>query len=301
MVEQKALKSVKKYICENCDGQWSRKADSERHLSTRKHKMIVNGSNLATKSEKKYFCECGKSYTHDSGYYRHKKTCTFISAEKESNNDNGNGGIDKEILLQVIQNQNNLQNLVVKEIIPKIGNNNNNTNCNNTTNKFNMNIFLNETCKDAMPLMDFINNLKLSVEDLDNTGKEGLVKGLTDIITKGLNDLDVTKRPIHCSDIKRETLYIKDEDKWIKDDKDKSMVSHAIRKVKRDADRFFPKWLEQHPNCWDQESPYHEQYMTMVTNRFGKGEENFQEKNTKKVIKNIAKEVIVDKENIENE
>ena len=160
-----------------------------------------------------------------------------------------------------------------------------------------MNIFLNETCKDAIPLVEFISNLKLTVEDLDNTGKEGLVKGLTDIITKGLNELDITKRPIHCSDIKRETLYIKEEDKWIKDDKNKTIVADAIGKVKREADSFFPQWLEEHPLCWKRDSPYHEQYMTMVTNRFGKGDENFVEKNTKKVIKNIAKEVIVDKEN----
>ena len=164
-----------------------------------------------------------------------------------------------------------------------------------------MNIFLNETCKDAIPLVEFISNLKLTVEDLDNTGKEGLVKGLTDIITKGLNELDITKRPIHCSDIKRETLYIKEEDKWIKDDKDKTIVADAIGKVKREADSFFPKWLEEHPLCWKRDSPYHEQYMTMVTNRFGKGDENFVEKNTKKVIKNIAKEVIVDKDTNEIE
>ena len=309
MASEKSQKVAKKYHCESCDYICCRKNDYDKHLSTRKHKMLVNTSTTSQKTANNFKCICGKSYKHDSSYYKHKKTCTFINEE----NGNNNGGIDKEILLQVIQNQNNLQNIVMEQgkqhndfakkiiddVIPKIGNNNNNTNT-NCNNKFNMNFFLNETCKDAMPLLEFINNLKLSVEDLDNTGKEGLVKGLTDIITKGLNELDITKRPIHCSDIKRETLYIKDEDKWIKDDKDKSMVSHAIRKVKRDADKFFPKWLEQHPNCWEQESPYHEQYMTMVTNRFGKGEENFQEKNTKKVIKNIAKEVIVDKENNEN-
>ena len=147
-------------------------------------------------------------------------------------------------------------------------------------------------------ILEFINNLKLSVEDLDNTGKEGLINGITNIITKGLNELDVTKRPIHCSDIKRETLYIKDDDKWVKDDKDKTIVTDAIGKVKREADNFFPQWLQEHPNCWEQDSPYHEQYMIMVRNRFGGGDDDiFIEKNTKKVIKNIAKEVIVDKEN----
>ena len=297
MASEKMPKNAEKYYCELCDFGCSKKSNFDKHLSTRKHKMLVNTSTTSQKTANNFKCICGKSYKHDSSYYKHKKTCTFINEEAENNN-GGNCGVNNEKLVEKLLEDNAEMRSLIKEIIPKIGNNNNNTNtnCHNTTNKFNMQIFLNETCKDAMPLVEFINNLKLSVEDLDNTGKEGIVKGLTDIITKGLNELDVTKRPIHCSDIKRETLYIKDEDKWIKDDKDKSMVSHAIRKVKRDADRFFPKWLEQHPNCWEQESPYHEQYMTMVTNRFGKGEENFQEKNTKKVIKNIAKEVIVDKD-----
>ena len=297
MLTEKSSKVVKKFHCETCDYNCCRKYDFDKHLSTRKHKMLINANISIPESDKIHFCECGKSYKQMPSLSRHKKTCTFINEETENNN-----GVNNEKLVEKLLEDNAEMRSLIKEIIPKIGNStnnsNNNTNCNN---KFNMNFFLNETCKDAMPLLEFINNLKLSVEDLDNTGKEGLVKGLTDIITKGLNELDITKRPIHCSDIKRETLYIKDEDKWIKDDKDKSMVSHAIRKVKRDADKFFPKWLEQHPNCWEQESPHHEQYMTMVTNRFGKGEENFQEKNTKKVIKNIAKEVIVDKENNEND
>jgi len=319
MVVKKIEKIEKKFYCEKCDYKCSYLSDWNKHLSTRKHKMVVNGSKLSKKNEKKYFCECGKSYSHDSGYYRHKKTCSFINEEKESNN-NVENGVTTEMfmgqqqmvmeLMKVVVKQGEKQNdfqkqhtEMMKEIIPKIGNttNNTNTNCNNTTNnttnKFNMNIFLNEQCKDAIPLVEFINNLKLTVEDLDNTGKDGIVKGLTDIITKGLNELDVTKRPIHCSDIKRETLYIKDEDKWVKDDKDKTMVTDAISKVKNEANNFFPKWLDEHPNCWKEDSPYHGQYMTMVTNRFGKGDENFHENNTKQVIKNIVKEVVVDKGN----
>ena len=248
MVIEKSQKVAKKFYCETCDYNCCRKYDFDKHLSTRKHKMLINANISIPESDKIHFCECGKSYKQMPSLSRHKKTCTFINEETENNN-----GVNNEKLVEKLLEDNAEMRSLIKEIIPKIGNTtNNNTNCNN---KFNMNFFLNETCKDAMPLLEFINNLKLSVEDLDNTGKEGLVKGLTDIITKGLNELDITKRPIHCSDIKRETLYIKDEDKWIKDDKDKSMVSHAIRKVKRDADRFFPKWLEQHPNCWEQESP----------------------------------------------
>ena len=300
MLAEKMPKNAEKYYCELCHFGCSKKSNYDKHLSTRKHKMLVNASITSQKTPKNFKCICGKSYKHDSSYYKHKKTCTFINEEKETNN-SGNIGVNNEKLVEKLLEDNAEMRSLIKEIIPKIGNTTNNTNCHNTTNKFNMNIFLNETCKDAMPLVEFINNLKLTVEDLDNTGKEGLVKGLTDIITKGLNELDITKRPIHCSDIKRETLYIKNEDKWIKDDKDKTIVADAIGKVKREADSFFPQWLEEHPLCWKRDSPYHEQYMTMVTNRFGKGDENFVEKNTKRVIKNIAKEVIVDKDTNEIE
>ena len=308
MVTKKSQKVAKNYYCEKCDYSCSRKNDYEKHLSTRKHKMVTNGYKNDNKKFMEFTCECGNSYKHRQGLSRHRKMCSFINENKDENEN----VIDKEMFMKLMnvviqqgqqvgnlqQQHNEFQHKLMDEIIPKIGNNNNNTNTNshNTTNKFNMQFFLNEQCKDAMPLMEFVSNLKLTVEDLDNTGKEGIVKGLTDIITKGLNELDVTKRPIHCSDIKRETLYIKDEDKWIKDDKDKTIVTDAISKVKQEANNFFPKWLEEHPNCWKEDSPYHEQYMTMVTNRFGKGEENFHENNTKQVIKNIAKEVIVDKD-----
>ena len=303
-------KNAEKYYCEKCDFGCSKKSNFDKHLSTRKHKILTNTykKNIENMNEKLFICDCGNSYKHRQSLWKHQQKCTFINDEKESNNNGVTPEMFMELMKVVVkqgeqqvnmqQQQNDFQNKLVEEIIPKIGNTTNNTNCHNTTNnKFNMNIFLNETCKDAMPLVEFINNLKLSVEDLDNTGKEGLVTGITNIITKGLNELDITKRPIHCSDIKRETLYIKEDDKWVKDDNDKTIVSDAIGQVKREADNFFPQWLEEHPNCWEQDNPYHEQYMIMVRNRFGGGDDDiFIEKNTKKVIKNIAKEVIVDKD-----
>ena len=315
MTDKKMPKNAEKYYCEKCDFGCSKKSNFDKHLSTRKHKILTNTykKNIENMNEKLFICDCGNSYKHRQSLWKHQQKCTFINDEKESNNNGVTPEMFMELMKVVVkqgeqqvnmqQQQNDFQNKLVEEIIPKIGNTTNNTNCHNTTNnKFNMNIFLNETCKDAMPLVEFINNLKLSVEDLDNTGKEGLVNGITNIITKGLNELDITKRPIHCSDIKRETLYIKDDDKWVKDDKDKTIVTDAIGVVKREADNFFPQWLEEHPNCWEQDSPYHEQYMIMVRNRFGGGDDDiFIEKNSKKVIKNIAKEVIVDKENNEIE
>ena len=207
-----------------------------------------------------------------------------------------------QIINPLVSSHNDLQNLVVNEIIPKIGNTNCNNTMNNTTNnttnnnKFNMNIYLNEKCKDAMTLSDFIDNLKISDEDFETTRTEGIISGLTDIFTKELRNLDVRKLPIHCSDIRRETFYIKEENEWVKDDGKKSILSRAIDKAKGKANKFLPVWIDDHQNCWKSESPYHTEWMNVITMRFGDGDPRFNEKNTKKIIKNIANEVLIDKE-----
>ena len=327
--------SSKNFDCELCDYTTSRKSQYDRHLSTRKHKMIVNDSKMIVeKFQTDFNCICGKSYKHDSNYYRHKKSCEFVEEKEEKtitqntqNTQNG-GGVDKEFFGQImntvttqimntvttqiinplvsshndmVKTQNDLQNLVVNEIIPKIGNtmtnsNNNSHNNNTTNNKFNMNIYLNEKCKDAMTLSDFIDNLQISDEDFETTRTEGIISGLTDIFTKELRNLDVRKLPIHCSDIKRETFYIKEENEWVKDDGKKSILSRAIDKAKGMANKFLPVWIDDHQNCWKSESPYHTEWMNVITMRFGDGDPKFNEKNTKKIIKNIANEVLIDKE-----
>jgi len=159
-----------------------------------------------------------------------------------------------------------------------------------------MKIYLNEKCKDAMTLTDFIDNLKISDADFETTRTEGIVSGLTDIFTNELRELDVRKLPIHCSDIRRETFYIKEEDEWVKDDCKKSILSRAIDKAKGKANKFLPAWIDDHPNCWKSDSPYHLEWMNVVTIRFGNGDPKFNEKNTKKILKNLATEVLIDKE-----
>ena len=333
MIVEKSSKVVKKFYCEVCDYECCRKYDFDKHLSTRKHKMIVNDSKMIVeKSSTEYDCVCGKNYKHSSNYYRHKKNCTFIE-EKEENtivqNTQNSGGVDKEFYGQIIdkiinplvnchndmikkqddmvKTQNDLTNIVVTqqqqmiEIIPKIGNtmtssNNNSHNNNSNNNNFNMKIYLNEKCKDAMTLTDFIDNLKISDADFETTRTEGIVSGLTDIFTNELRELDVRKLPIHCSDIRRETFYIKEEDEWVKDDCKKSILSRAIDKAKGKANKFLPAWIDDHPNCWKSDSPYHLEWMNVVTIRFGDGDPKFNEKNTKKILKNIAAEVLIDKE-----
>ena len=313
MLTEKTSKNIKKFYCETCDFECCKKGDYTRHLSTRKHKMLINANNANIKVCKEYACVCGKSYNQLPSLSRHKKTCTFVEEKTISQNSGGTdntelvtqlmNSVATQIINPLVSSHNDLQNLVVNEIIPKIGNTNTNTmtNCNNTmnnttNNKFNMNIYLNEKCKDAMTLSDFIDNLQISDEDFETTRTEGIISGLTDIFTKELRNLDVRKLPIHCSDIKRETFYIKEENEWVKDDGKKSILSRAIDKAKGMANKFLPVWIDDHQNCWKSESPYHTEWMNVITMRFGDGDPKFNEKNTKKIIKNIANEVLIDKE-----
>ena len=305
MAIKKSPKVAKMFTCEICDYICSKKSDYTKHLSTGKHKRLTNTAKiLPEKTPNEYDCVCGKSYKHRQSYFNHKKSCEFVEEkekeEEEKTIAQNSGGIDKELVMLLVKNQNDLQNLVVNEIIPKIGNTNTMTNSHNNTtnnnNKFNMNIYLNEKCKDAMTLSDFIDNLKISDEDFETTRTEGIISGLTDIFTKELRNLDVRKLPIHCSDIRRETFYIKEENEWVKDDGKKSILSRAIDKAKGMANKFLPVWIDDHQNCWKSESPYHTEWMNVITMRFGDGDPKFNEKNTKKIIKNIANEVLIDKE-----
>ena len=321
MLTNELRKVAKIFRCETCEYVTSRKSSYDKHLLAGKHKMLTNANEMLMKScGKSYDCICGKSYNQLPSLSRHKKICTFVEEKEEKTIVQNSGEANTELVVQLmntvttqiinplvsshndmVKNQNNLQNLVVNEIIPKIGNTNTMTNShnnNNTTNnnKFNMNIYLNEKCKDAMTLSDFIDNLQISDEDFETTRTEGIICGLTDIFTKELRNLDVRKLPIHCSDIKRETFYIKEENEWVKDDGKKSILSRAIDKAKGKANKFLPVWIDDHQNCWKSESPYHTEWMNVITMRFGDGDPKFNEKNTKKIIKNIANEVLIDKE-----
>jgi len=295
MLTEKTSKNIKKFECEICDFVCCKKGDYTRHVSTGKHKMLINANKKTSKSATVYECECGKGYNQISSLSRHKKVCKYVEEKKTTGQKDG--GENNEVVIHLMNNV--IAPLVkqVNDIIPMIGNNNNNTN-NNTTNnnKFNLNIYLNDKCKDAISLVDFIENLKITDKEFDTTRTEGIVSGLTDIFTKELRNLDVRQLPIHCSDLKRETFYIKEEDAWIKDDSEKTILSKAICKAKDKANMFLPKWLEEHPLCWKQDNNYHNEWMNIVTVRYGKGDPNFNEKNTKKILKTLANEVMIDKE-----
>ena len=168
-----------------------------------------------------------------------------------------------------------------------------NTNCNNTINKVSLNIFLNEYCKDALNLDEFIHSLHIQVSDLENTAKLGYVEGMSRIFVKGLKELDLYKRPVHCSDIKREVLYVKEEDKWEKDDEENTKIKNAIQQLTRKNIKQIPLWVDENPNCKNQNSKKNDDYMKLIENCMTGVSEEEQQTNINKIVTKVAKEVVI--------
>jgi hypothetical protein len=240
------------FLCEKCDYKCSKKSSWTQHLLTAKHTKANFGLMLANKE---YSCEkCNIKFNHQSSYCRHKKKC------QETNIEKNNEPSDKELIALLIGEHKKLieQNSEMLEII-KNGTHNTNNSHNNTNslNKtFNLQFFLNETCKDAMNIMDFVDSIKLQLSDLEKVGQLGYVEGISNIITSNLKALDITQRPIHCTDNKREVLYIKDENKWEKEAEEKDKIRKAIKRVAHKNIMMLPKFKDSHPDCSKSESKY---------------------------------------------
>ena len=283
----------KKYLCNICDFNTCNKKDYLRHLTTDKHKKGQNGSKMVvndssfTPENPIYKCECGKAYKYDSGYYRHKKKCS------DNSNVNQIGLTDKELINILIKQNQKLMNIVEN------GTNNtttNNTNSNNTTNNaFNLNFFLNETCKDAMNIGDFVSSIKVNLEELENTGRQGYIEGISNIILKRLNNLEQHFRPLHCSDSKREVFYIKDNDEWLKENENKPILTRAIKVIANENIKQIKCWRDKYPDCTDSDSKKNNLYLKIVSNSMNGSTQEEGNKNIDKIISNVAKEVIIDK------
>lgn len=231
---EKSQKQKKDYLCDCCDYNTSNKFDYEKHILTLKHKnnfSAMNGNLLSQKSPKNtndtFKCQfCSKSYKDNSGLWRHKKKC-YQKTQINQNNTS-----DKELIMMLIKENSEFKNMIIKVLDNGTHNTNNNFhNTTNNNNNFNLNFYLNETCKNAMNIMDFVNQLPVGVKDLEETGRLGFSEGISKIFINGLKQIDVTDRPVHCSDSKRETLYIKDNNQWNKEDEDKSLLTNAIKHV----------------------------------------------------------------------
>ena len=303
----KLAKTSKTFCCELCDYTTERKSNMTAHKLTAKHtKTTVNQQNKQ-KISKTYSCEnCNKIHNDRAGLWRHKKVCL-----SNNNNSNNNSDIDIELnndkdeLIQYLISENKEFKTLILEVCKNFQgtnnshNNNNNTNTiNSHNNTFNLQFFLNETCKDAMNMSEFIDSMKLQLSDLESVGKLGFVDGISNIIIKNLEALDVEKRPVHCSDSKRETMYIKEHDKWEKDDSEMKQMKELVRTVRDRNILLVATWRDLYPECVKSNSKKTSQFNQICMEAFGgeTGDKNgTKQEKEDKIISRIAKSVVIDK------
>jgi len=314
------------FKCELCQFECSKLSNFNIHETTRKHKNAVKNKQKLTGETKKETMEtcinatannntkinlvcrlCNKEYKSRCGLWKHLKICKEKPKDNCSSNEllnliNNNKLDTTEILLSVLKDNTELRalmaeqnnkiiNLMAAQPAP-VTNITNNTNTIN--NQFNLNVFLNETCRDAMNINEFIENIEIQMKELEFVANNGYVAGITDIILTRLKQLDVSKRPVHCTDLKRETLYVKDSNEWNKDTTDNSKIKNMITKVAKKNYRQIPKWREQNPECQNPENEKYDFCINMMRNSLGElGDEQI--KLDDKIMKNIAKVVVVDK------
>jgi len=276
-----------KFYCEGCDYICFKKSSWSQHLLTAKH---AKANLKLIPANKEYVCEkCDIKFKHQSSYCRHKKKCQETNIETYKNEPT-----DKELIVMLLKQNSQLieQNAVLTKNGTYSNINSNNTNSLNKT--FNLQFFLNETCKDAMNIMDFVDSIKLQLTDLEKVGEIGYVEGISDIITTNLKALDVTKRPIHCTDKKREILYIKDEDKWEKENEERKKIRKAIKKVASKNIQLLTQFKEVHPDCGKSASKFSDQYNKIIIESMG-GSGGADTNKEDKIIKNISSVTVIDK------
>jgi len=294
-------KQVPMYYCEPCDFTSSKKSNYEVHITTAKHKKITNDD--SNQSIKSHICQCGKEFKYRQGLSRHRKNCTHHSTQESTDTDKDDkyDMLSSTIMMLVNENREFKQLLVEQnaKMMEMAGNmgghNHHNTTNTNSHNKFNLNVFLNEQCKDAMTLKDFVKNMEISMEEFIETGEIGFVDGLSQVLIQRIGDMDIHDRPIHCTDLKRETVYVKDAEKWEKDT-NQEKFRKAIKGVAYKNERMRPKWYAETPNVEILGSENCEKffkYSAAALGGFGTEENRVFEN---KIMKNVMKEVTIDKQ-----
>jgi hypothetical protein len=326
MTTEKKPKKAKNYVCELCDYNSCKISNYNAHLSTSKHQKHASGNTLETfcPQEKQYICQCGKEYLDRTGLWKHKKKCVTINATTEETVDDnleaklasnvmnsiGNDQkIDVLMLLELLKQSQDFQKQMLeqqKQMMEFAANNNttnnninyNSNNSNNTNNSFNLNLFLNDTCKGAMNMSEFVDSIKMQLTDLESFAEVGYANGVSNIFVKGLNALGVHLRPIHCSDLKRETLYIKDNDCWVKEAEDRAVLKNAIKRVAFKNIRQINEWIKENPGCTDPRTKKYDKYNMIVMNSMSGTTIEEQQDNIDKIVKNVTKAVTIDKTSI---
>jgi hypothetical protein len=325
MATEKNSKKTPTFYCEICDFKCSKQNDYKRHLDTIKHKRLHDATKKTPNDEPQIFsCICGNKYKHHSSLAKHKRTCVTINTPADALEDvplvmevtekekeepttqtqgedfickDGKVTITKEMFITLIKNSEEMMKLMKEQqlMVPnQVINNNNNTTTNNNiknNNTFNLNIFLNEKCKDALNMSEFVDSLKITLEDLLFSKTNGISRGVTDVMIKGLKQLDIYKRPIHCTDAKRDIMYIKDEDRWKKDDNHHMMKDTIVRIAEKERTAL-QEWALENPDWMETERKQME-YLTMMRS-ICEPIESY-ESYERKIVKNVGKEILVDK------
>jgi len=312
MLTKKTSITSKNFYCNKCDFECCKKGDYNRHLLTRKHKnvdtMLTNVDNITSK--KHHICLCGKEYQYRQSLSVHKKKCNklveidpitettsqstiydnikLLSFFKEQINEN------KE-LRQLLIEQNKQLHEANNKIFLIAKDNGTTTNINSNNKTFNLQVYLNETCKNAINLTDFVDSIKVQIKDLEAVGEKGYAEGVSQIFIDNLQQLNTHSRPIHCSDSKREILYIKNDDQWLKDDEQKSNLTRAIKQVAGKNINQISEWQKIHPEYNDPDSKQNDKYMKIVLNSMSGSTKEEADKNYEKIIKNVIKETVIEK------
>lgn len=297
---QANVNMLQKFICELCHYECFKKSSWNQHILTAKHLKAKNGLMPANKI---YACEiCSIFFKHQSSYCRHKKKCekTKNIEQNIQNHHQPNNMITTELVMELIKDNKEMKQIILEQnntinSLVKNGTNNITNSLNNNNNKtFNLQFFLNETCKDAMNIMDFVESIKLQLSDLEKVGEIGYTQGISNIITTNLKALDVTQRPVHCTDKKRETMYIKDEDKWEKEDDNRTKLRKVIKKVANKNIKLLPQFREKNPEYSNSSSKISDKYDKLVIEAMGGMGDNDLEKEDK-IIHNISKCTTIEK------
>ena len=288
---KKSQKVAKQYECDSCNYITCKVTDFNKHLKTMKHAKCENETLISEKSKKvatSFQCDCGMLFNSRTTLWRHRKKC---------DEDNKLSFVTPELVMELIKDNKDLKQIILEQSstissLVKNGTNNNTNSLNNNNNKtFNLQFFLNETCKDAMNIMEFVDSIKLQLSDLERMGDVGYTQGISNIITSNLKALDVTQRPVHCTDKKRETMYVKDDDKWEKEDEMNTKLRYAIRRVANKNLNLLPQFREKYPDYSNSSSKISDKYDKIALEAFGGNEKN----KDLKIIHNISKCVFIDK------
>ena len=291
------------FCCEQCKYITNNKKDYNKHLLTAKHEKNTNVTEMKQnwdklQNTKKYTCSCNQTFSNRTSFWRHtKKGCNTTTESIESN-----------MMLQLIKQNEEFKTLLVEQnnkvldccenikniSIMNTTNTTNNTMNNSNNKSFNLNVFLNETCKDAMNMKDFVDSIQITLADIENMGKLGFVNGISNIIVNRLKAIDVHLRPVHCTDQRRETMYVKEKNKWNKEEEDNKNIRTFIQLVAHKNTKNLSLFKNKHPDCLEYHSKYNDQYNKIVMETFG-GYGNTDYDSENKIIRKLVKELAIDK------